>query len=153
MNIRLNKILAQVVVLFFLSVFLAVGFNSIRKNGLSFWERNTSHTSDFSVSISVAKRFFFKKKALFIDARPKEFYKRSHIKGAINIPPESEEELIKRIRLPKDKVIITYCDDRTCGLSKELALELYSLGFDNVYYLKEGFKAWLSQNLPVEEHR
>ncbi len=144
----LKKAFIQVITLLFLSIFLGVGFNLVRKDGLF---KKKCSSSDFSVDIFTAKRWFYEGKAVFVDARPKEFYEKSHIKGAINIPPEYTEKLIKQLNLPKDKMIITYCDDKSCGLSKELALELYSLGFDNVYYLKEGFKGWLSYNLPVEE--
>jgi len=150
-KLNINNVFIQAIIVFFLSVFLGMGFNLIRENSIPLFGNSISDTSNFSVDISTAKRLFYEKKALFIDARPKEFYKRAHIKGAINIPPGYEENLIERLQLPKDKIIITYCDDKTCGLSKELALELYSLGFDNVYYLKEGFKEWISHNLPIEE--
>ena len=146
-NSVIIKMLQQSVSIMILAVITGVFFNYVRREGIPFFIR--SKNLDLGISIDQAKRLFYSKNAIFIDARPYEFYKKLHIKGAINIPL-GEEEKIKKMDIPKDKIIITYCDDEKCALSKELAMELYVLGYDNVYYIKDGLRVWISHNLPVE---
>ncbi len=143
--IERKSLFVQSLILLFISIMVGLGVNSLRKNKLPLFYQASSH--DLSIDISDAKRMFLKKEVLFIDARPKQFYEKVHIKGAINIPPE-EMDSIEKMNLPKDKTIIVYCE-RKCELSKELAMELYSLGFDKVYYLKGGIDAWIAKGLPV----
>jgi 3-mercaptopyruvate sulfurtransferase SseA len=46
-------------------------------------------------------------KAIFIDVRSKDQYATEHIKGAVSIPLE---EITKQVsKLPKNKLLITYC--------------------------------------------
>jgi len=142
-----KSLIIQPLILLLISTAVGLGVNSLRKNRLSLFYHKTSSSFDLSIDVSNAKELFFKKEALFIDARPREFYEKIHIKGAINIPPE-KVDLISKMNLPKDKTIIVYCE-RRCDLSKELAMELYSLGYDNVHYLKGGIDVWISDGLPV----
>lgn len=149
-TIMLKKMALQALFILMLACIFGIGANSIRKGAIPM--SSVSQDVDLSMDIDTAKKLFYKGKAIFVDARPYGFYKRLHIKGAINMHP-GEEEKLKKMNLPDNKVIITYCDDRTCGLSKELAMELYSLGLDNVYYLKDGLDTWISQSLPVEKSK
>ncbi len=145
-----GKLLLQVFFILVIACSMGIGVNALRKDGLPLLVKaNSSKKLGFSVDISFAKKMFYENNAIFIDARPKEFYNKLHIKGAINITPEQ----IEKVTLPKDKIIITYCDNQMCELSKELALELYSLGFDKVYYLKDGLDSWVSHNLPTEKEK
>ena len=143
------KMIFQAFSIAILSSVLGIGINSLRKEDIPILS-SSSTDMDLSMDIEIAEKLFHEKKAIFVDARPPEFYKKLHIKGAINIPA-GEGEKLKKKNIPNDKIIITYCDDNVCILSKELAMELYSLGFNNVYYLKNGFTAWTSRNLPVEK--
>ncbi len=145
------KMTLQVLVIIILSSILGIVFNFyIRKEPIPFIPN--SENIELSVDVSMAKKFFYSNKALFIDARPYEFYKKLHIKGAINISPGQVNEL-EKMNISKNRLIITYCNDEMCGLSQELAIELYSLGYENVHYLKNGLKAWISQNLPIEKSK
>jgi hypothetical protein len=48
---------------------------------------------------------------VLVDVRPVELYKSEHIAGARNIPNEPEEDSIAALSaLPKDRLIVTYCD-------------------------------------------
>ncbi|RLB08988.1 MAG: hypothetical protein DRG39_08125 [Deltaproteobacteria bacterium] len=143
-----TRMIFQAFSILILSSVLGIGLNLLRKDAIPLLP--SSSNMDLSMNIDMAKRLFYEKKAVFIDARPPEFYKKLHIKGAINIPP-GEGKRLKNKNIPDDKIIIVYCDDDMCLLSQELAMELYFLGFDNVYYMKDGFKKWISQNLPVEK--
>jgi 3-mercaptopyruvate sulfurtransferase SseA len=59
------------------------------------------------VTIAGAKAAFDEGSAVFVDARPLEYYEQGHIPKAVNMPDESiPAELVN---LPKDTWIITYC--------------------------------------------
>ena len=77
-----------------------------------------------------------------VDARSREAYARGHIPGAINFPHrEMDAESVKR-RLPKDKLIITYCDGMGCNASTKGALKLAFHGF-RVKELIGGIDWWV----------
>ena len=71
-----------------------------------------------------------------------------HIKGAKNIP--LPELVSKLATLPKDKTIVTYCGDLTCGLAPKAALELAQKGF-KVMELVGGIDTWSKKGFPVEK--
>ena len=50
-----------------------------------------------------------------------------------------------------DRLIITYCDGQHCPLALRLAQELHRAGFENVYYLPDGWKKWQDHNMPTEK--
>lgn len=57
------------------------------------------------------------KDCLFIDVRNEGEYKRSHIKGAILIPVKEIEANLDKI--PKDKIIVVYCNGKGCEKSSK----------------------------------
>ena len=75
-----------------------------------------------------------------IDIRPAAEYEKMHIPGSINIPADTISEAISGIS--KSDTIVCIC---TKGLerSQDAAESISSMGFDNVYYLKEGVTGWL----------
>ena len=82
----------------------------------------------------------------FLDARAKDEYKVSHIKGAVwvgydNFDPTKVEDL------PKDKPIIVYC---SVGYrSGKIAERLISDGFTDVQNLYGGIFEWVNEGHPV----
>jgi len=78
---------------------------------------------------------------MVVDARSREAYARGHIPGAINFPhAEMDAESVKR--LPRDKLIITYCDGIGCNGSIKGALKLALHGF-RVKELMGGIDWWI----------
>ena len=59
------------------------------------------------ITLADAKKAFDEGKAFFVDSRAEPVYQAEHIKGAVNITPETLDARIKQ--LPKDKTIIVYC--------------------------------------------
>ncbi len=90
--------------------------------------------------------------ALFADARPLIAYEHGHIPGALHLDPNSLETWVDEFmaNTPADTPIITYCEGVNCSLSKQLAEELTWLGFEQVYYVVDGWGQWNEQKLPVE---
>jgi len=105
------------------------------------------------ISIEEARALFLTDGAVFIDARPEELYRSGHIKGALNLPPETFEESLPVVmaQIPPDSFIITYCDGEDCHMSNDAALQLSAKGYSNVQVLVNGWSAWQNAGLPVEK--
>jgi 3-mercaptopyruvate sulfurtransferase SseA len=80
---------------------------------------------------------------LIADTQPKAAYKLGHIKGAINFP--WAREIKSPADLPRDKVLILYCDcaneEDSTGLAKQL---LRNWEYVYVRVLKGGWAPWRS---------
>lgn len=78
---------------------------------------------------------------LLIDARAPEAYQQETIPGALSVPHRSMDEA-STARLPKDAVLVSFCDGIGCNASTKGALKLASLGF-NVRELQGGLDWWI----------
>ena len=78
------------------------------------------------------------KNITIIDARDPEQFAQGHIPGAINI--EWRQVLNERDLIPKDKMVLIYCN--TGSLSAQGGLALRVAGWDNVRILQGGFEEW-----------
>jgi rhodanese-related sulfurtransferase len=86
--------------------------------------------------------------AVFIvDIQDPDIYDAGHVPGARNV--HLEDLCIACADLPKDRAIVIYCGDVTCGLPLWAALELAQEGF-TAKYLHGGFAAWDKDGRPVE---
>jgi rhodanese-related sulfurtransferase len=65
---------------------------------------------------------------LVIDARSAESFAKEHVPGAINIPHRLMN-LETTAFLPKDKMLVVYCDGIGCNASTKGSMKLASLGF------------------------
>jgi rhodanese-related sulfurtransferase len=90
--------------------------------------------------------------ALFIDARHEFDYKLGHIKGAINIPLrmyDKKKDLLTSV--PKNRLLVVYCDGAECNSSIELSTTLAKEGYTDVKIFFGGWRDWSSANLPIEK--
>ncbi len=103
------------------------------------------------IHLEEARRLYDLNHALFVDSRHEFDFKVGHIRGAVNLPL-AEFELRKELvsSLPKDKVLVTYCDGAECNSSIELAVRLQGMGFSGVKVFFGGWQEWQSQRLPIE---
>ncbi len=139
----------------------AIGFfvNYLRNDGLNInksWSVQARMTTDSGENLIIplqqAEKIFTENKAVFIDARSEEDYNRSHIKGALSLPMHEIDDKFMDIsqKLPQDKLIITYCDGKTCSLSHDLAEFFLSAGFNRVKVLINGLSVWKKADMPLE---
>lgn len=77
-------------------------------------------------------------KIMIIDARDAGQFAKSHIPGAINI--EWRKVLEQRASIPKDKMVLIYCN--TGSLSAQAGFALRVVGYENVKILQGGFQEW-----------
>ena len=105
--------------------------------------------------------FISHKKGLFIDARLVNWYERSAIPGAVNIPfkhflsdaPE-QEKVLKKLGgeynksgewdFSHAKIILLYCNGAWCGQSPTAINALIEIGYpeDKMKYYRGGMQAW-----------
>jgi rhodanese-related sulfurtransferase len=150
----------QSVAVFAIAVLIGLTANSLRHARLPLvadWSMRAQMSSvqgenGLSITFDEAEALYFDQGAVFLDARPKELFDMGHIEGARSLPWENFGRYFPETMsdVPKDSIIITYCDGESCGLSKELASALTARGYDQVRVLVDGWRLWQQFNLPVE---
>lgn len=83
-----------------------------------------------------------------LDARSPEAFGRGHVPGAINIPHRSIDAR-STADLPKNRLIVTYCDGTGCNASTKAALKLSELGFA-VKEMVGGIDWWRRDGYAIE---
>jgi rhodanese-related sulfurtransferase len=102
------------------------------------------------ISLQEALELFRSGNAVFVDSRHSYDYSLGHIKGALNLPLKEFNNRILDI-LPRDKLLVTYCDGEDCNSSVDLAMKLDSAGFTNLRIFFGGWKEWEANQQPVEK--
>jgi rhodanese-related sulfurtransferase len=103
------------------------------------------------ISLEDVHRYIRDGNATFLDARHEAEYSQGHIGNALNIPINDFEGHAQLLTtLPKDALLITYCDGSGCNASIELAARLTALGYRNVKIFYGGWQEWESSTLPAE---
>ncbi len=98
-----------------------------------------------------AQSLYNRQGALFIDGRHPYDFGIGHIKGALNIPLEEFETARPFLSsLPRDQMLVTYCDGEECSSSIALAKLLYATGFINVKVFFGGWNEWRKHDQPVD---
>lgn len=86
---------------------------------------------------------------IVIDARTQEAYSQGHVPRAINLPWR-KIDLSSTAAMPRDRVLVTYCDGIHCNASTKAAMRLAALGF-LVKEMIDGMQGWKREGYPVEE--
>ncbi len=87
---------------------------------------------------------------VLVDALAPMSYARSHLPGAINLPPEWVDERAPRQIPDLDTEVVVYCIDATCNASVRVAERLVELGYRSVRHYLEGKSDWLAAGRPLE---
>jgi len=86
---------------------------------------------------------------IVVDARTVEAYSKAHVPGAINLPWRTIDSTTTA-NLPRDKVLVTYCDGVFCNASTKAAARLSGLGF-RVKEMLDGMNGWRTEGYPVDQ--
>jgi rhodanese-related sulfurtransferase len=89
--------------------------------------------------------------ALFLDARPVDFYKMGHIPGALPLPePDFDRAFVGlEPRLRRHFNLVVYCSGYGCEASHIVARRLREEGI-HAAILSEGWPAWTDAGYPVQ---
>jgi rhodanese-related sulfurtransferase len=90
--------------------------------------------------------------ALFLDARPVDFYRMAHVPGALPLPEDGFEAAFARIepQLRSRFDIVVYCSGFGCEASHLVAGRLRERGIQAAI-LQEGWPAWTDAGFPTRE--
>jgi rhodanese-related sulfurtransferase len=94
-------------------------------------------------------------KALVFDARAGFFYHLGHIPGAIHLPKQNCDKLIRereteiKAALAAGKTIVVYCTSRNCPDAMTVANHLSGFGYPAAVFAG-GWDAWKNADLPSE---
>ncbi len=85
-----------------------------------------------------------------VDAQPQGVYNMGHVKGAVNLPWAPELNSPKN--LPKDKMLIIYCDCAHEEDATDTATQLMEKwGYTNIRLLEGGWSKWQELGYPIEK--
>lgn len=90
---------------------------------------------------------------VLVDALSPISYAASHLPGAINIPPRTEDERAPSLIPDRSAEIVVYCMSPTCYSSVSVARRLVELGYENVRHFAGGKEGWTAAGLPLEGGR
>jgi rhodanese-related sulfurtransferase len=150
-----RQLIQEALLLIAAATALGFAYTFVTKQGF-FSEKKTTFSAAAAnleiISLEKAKELYESQGVLFIDSRHDFEYKMGHIRGAINIAlKEIDTHRILLESIPKEKMLIVYCDGAECNSSIELALKLMELKFTNVKVFFGGWQEWKTNNLSIDE--
>jgi 3-mercaptopyruvate sulfurtransferase SseA len=83
----------------------------------------------------------------FVDARDPALYAAGHIPGSVNIPFELLGEYLTKLNeIPKNQLIVFYCDGGDCRLSHDLAEYALTQGWNRLSVFEGGWAEWSKES-------
>jgi rhodanese-related sulfurtransferase len=97
-------------------------------------------------------RVLLERGALFLDARPRDFWRMNRIPTALALPEDDFDRAYAEVepRIRRAKAILVYCSGYGCEASHVVARRLREKGFAAAI-LDEGLPAWQDAGLPVDD--
>ena len=95
-------------------------------------------------------RYLTDSNSILIDVREFFEFRRTRIKGAVNIPSSANLEMASDT-IDKNASLFLYCYSGT--RSKKVARFFYDKGFRKLYSLEGGIVLWKKEKMPVEKKR
>ncbi len=91
--------------------------------------------------------------ALLVDARNKVDYAKSHLASAVSLPLGEVSERLAEFSaaVPKERVLILYCNGFGCPDSFDLGVILLGEGFSQVRVFEGGYPQWRDAGRPLVE--
>jgi rhodanese-related sulfurtransferase len=129
---------------------LGLAWNAASGRGIALGQSVLVQAGDELLSASDAKRLL-DAGALFLDARPRDFWRMSRIPGALPLPEDAFEPAYLEVepQLRRASAIVVYCSGYGCEASHVVARKLRERGFAAAI-LDEGLPAWEDAQLPLD---
>ena len=127
-----------------------LGWNSLSGRGFDLGKSVFVEAGDVLVPAPEA-RDWLDRGALFVDARPRDFWRMSRIPGAISLPDEDFDRAYAEVEpmLQKNLSLIVYCSGYGCESSHIVSRELRERGLPAVI-LDEGLPAWQDEGYAMD---
>jgi rhodanese-related sulfurtransferase len=103
------------------------------------------------ITLDQLQRLMKSRRGILFDARAEQEYLKGHIAGARNVPGEDPGKYFDRfIPIPRDTLVIIYCNNPECHLGRALAEFLSVMEFKNMVLYDDGWDGWEKANMPVD---
>lgn len=129
---------------------LGLSWNALSGRGIALGENVFIRAEDEVIEAKEAKSRL-DKGALFLDARPIDFYKMEHIPGSLPLPENDFDAAFAKLapRLRSTFDIVVYCSGWGCEASHIVAARLRASGI-HAAILHEGWPAWTDARYPTK---
>jgi rhodanese-related sulfurtransferase len=140
----------RVAVLIGLGTGFGLGWNALSGRGIALSKNVFIRAEDEVIEAREAKARL-DKGALFLDARPIDFYKMEHIPGALPLPEDDFDRAFARLEplLRSRFDLVVYCSGFGCEASHLVAARLRDKGI-HAAILHEGWPAWQDARYPTK---
>ena len=90
--------------------------------------------------------------AVFIDVREANSWQVGHIDGSVHLDFSAEEFVVLYASdaLDKKTPIVFYCESPLVNSSAMASFFAAAWGYENVYYFRDGYYAWLAADYPIQ---
>ncbi len=103
------------------------------------------------INLQQLKRLLAEQRGILFDARDANEYRQGHIKNARSMPGlEPDQHFNELISIPRDTLIIIYCNNPECHLGHVLADFMHQLEFKNIYIYDDGWDGWVEAKMPID---
>jgi len=135
------------------SILLAITFNISNPYGIPLIPERPDAGSIPSVSAASAMQDYLRGQTLIVDAMPNNFFRKRHVKGAVNMPVALFDivYLMNFSEQDKARKIVVYGNTISRPYDQEIAGKLLLRGYADVKVMDGGLKAWEAGGYPVEE--
>lgn len=92
-------------------------------------------------------------RCVVIDTRIFEDHMRIRIPGSYSLPVNAGLGQLLEVadRIPKNSLVVCYCNNSNCGWSDMVANQLYHLGYSDISIFRGGMQDWVQNQFPVEQ--
>jgi rhodanese-related sulfurtransferase len=127
-----------------------LAWNSLSGKGFDLSQSVFIQDGDQLVSAADA-RGWLERGALFLDARPRDFWRMNRIPGALSLPEDELETAFAELepKLGQHLSLIVYCSGYGCESSHIVARHLRERGYPAVI-LDEGLPAWEDEGFDLD---
>ncbi|MBI1922174.1 MAG: rhodanese-like domain-containing protein [Geobacter sp.] len=111
----------------------------------------STSTPPLPLGLMQVKEFLDRGEAIIVDARSPETFAKGHIMGARSLPLGETERLFPEFTrtVPKDAMLIVYCNGFGCHDSMELGKKLQQEGYGQVFVYEGGYPEWRDAGYPI----
>lgn len=114
-------------------------------------EKKERQTALQVITLDQLKRLLAQRRGVLLDARSEEDFAKGRIRGAKNIfALEVEKYFEQLVAIPRDTMVIIYCNNTDCHLGRSLAEFMETINFTKLYLFDEGWDGWVAAQMPVD---
>jgi len=105
------------------------------------------------ITLQEAEDLWAAAETVFFDARGTGPYGEGHVPRARNLPEAESRQKFPAdvLELPRERVIVVYCEGGDCQSSLLLAKRLHDEGFQDIRVMTGGWEEWKRAGLPEDK--